>query len=299
MTFVWCLLVTICIGICFKLFGRWKVNTFNAIVINYTVCLLLGTVLDPNHTFPFSAEIIRTSWFKYDLLLGVLFISGFNLTASAIQKAGITHTTMMQRMSLIITVTFTVAVFHEHFGWLAFTGLVFAILAIIAINQADDIITFEKPGKYTPLLLLVLLFSSAIEIILFYVEKSGLVGDQQMAFTTHGFGCAAVIGWLTMGWLWIKRKNLISRKDIYAGIMLGIPNYFSIYLLLVMLNQGWKGSIMYPMLNVSVLLLSTIIAVIGFREKLNRLNWIGIALATLSILTIAYAQNEDNWKINF
>lgn len=299
MTFVWCLLVTICIGICFKLFGRWKINTFNAIVINYTVCLLLGYFLDPNGTIPFSSKIIQTPWFKYDLLLGVLFISGFNLTAHAIQLAGITITTMMQRMSLITTVSFTVLLFHEPFGWFAFCGLLLALMAIVAINQTGTSISFKKPGKNTPLLFLVLLLSSAIEIILFYIEKSGLVGDQQMAFTTHGFGCAAILGWLTMGWLWMKRENSISRKDVYAGIMLGIPNYFSIYLMLVMLNQGWKGSIMYPMLNVSVLLLSTIIAVISFREKLNRLNWIGIGLATLSILSIAYAQNEETWKINF
>lgn len=299
MTFVWCLLVTICIGICFKLFGRWKVNTFNAIVINYTVCLLLGSFLDPEGNFPFSPQIIQTPWFKYDLLLGILFISGFNLTAIAIQKAGITLTTMMQRMSLITTVSFTVLVFHERFGWPAFCGLLLALMAIVAINQNGTSISFQKPGKNIALLFFVLLLSSAIEIILFYVEKSGLVGDQHMTFTTHGFGCAAVIGWLITGWHWINRTNSISRKDIYAGIMLGIPNYFSIYLMLVMLNQGWKGSIMYPMLNVSVLLLSTIIAVIAFREKLNRLNWIGIGLATLSILTIAYAQNKDTWKINF
>jgi drug/metabolite transporter (DMT)-like permease len=299
MTFVWCLLVTICIGICFKLFGRWKVNTFNAIVINYTVCLLLGSFLDPDASFPFSPKIIQTPWFKYDIILGLLFISGFNLTAVAIQKAGITLTTMMQRMSLITTVSFTVLVFHERFGWFAFCGLLSALMAIIAINQTGTSISLQKPGKYTPLLFLVLLLSSAIEIILFFMEKSGLVGEHQMAFTTHGFGCAAIIGWIMMGWLWIKRNNTIARNDIFAGILLGIPNYFSIYLILVMLNQGWKGSIMYPMLNVSVLLLSTIIAVIAFREKLNRLNWIGIGLATLSILTIAYAQNEDTWKITF
>lgn len=299
MTFVWCLLVTICIGICFKLFERWKINTFNAIVINYTVCLLLGTFLDSNHTFPFSAEIIHTPWFICDLLLGILFITGFNLTAKAIQKAGITLTTMMQRMSLITTVSFTVLVFHERFSWIALSGLLLALLAIVAINQNGNSISFQKPGKYTPLLILVLLFSSAIEIILFYAEKSGLVGDQQMPFTTHGFGSAALFGWLLMAWGWFKGGKKFSTKDIYAGVLLGVPNYFSIYLIMVMLNEGWKGSILYPMLNVSVLLLSTMIAVIGFREKLNRLNWIGIGLATLSILTIAYANNQNNWKTIF
>jgi drug/metabolite transporter (DMT)-like permease len=141
--------------------------------------------------------------------------------------------------------------------------------------------------------------SAAIEILLFYVEKSGVVGKQQMAFTTHGFGCAAVIGWVSVAWLWIKGRNRFSLRDIVAGVFLGIPNFFSIYLLLKMLNQGWDGSVMYPMVNVSVLLLSTFVAVIIFREKLNRLNWIGIALASASILIIAYAHNAQSWKIGF
>lgn len=289
MTFVWCLLVTICIGICFKLFTRWKVNTFNAIVINYTVCLLLGSLLDPEGINPFSIQIIRAPWFRYDLILGFLFISGFNMIAFAIQKAGITLTTLMQRMSLIATVSFTVLIFHEPFGMIACCGLLLALMAIVAINQTGSALSFSKPGKYTPFLILVLLLSAAIEIILFYVEKSGVVGNQQMVFTTHGFGCAAIIGWTIIVWSVVKRKNTISLKDIYAGILLGVPNYFSIYLILVMLNQGWKGSIIYPMLNVSVLLLSTLIAVIGFRERLTRLNWIGIGLATLSIIVMAYA----------
>jgi len=184
-------------------------------------------------------------------------------------------------------------------GWIAISGILLALMAIFAINQTGTSISLQKSGKYTPILLLVLLLSSAIEIILFYVEKSGLVVNEQMAFTTHGFGCAAIVGWLSMGWLWIRKKNKVTIKDVYAGIMLGIPNFFSIYLILVMVNQGWKGSIMYPMLNVSVLLLSTVIAVIVFREKLNRLNWIGIGLATLSILIIAYANNANSWKITF
>ncbi len=299
MLFFWCILVTTCIGVCFKLFSRFGINTFNAIVINYTVCLIMGSVLNPTPIWPFSISILQSPWFLYDILLGVLFITGFNLTAYAIQKEGITLTTLMQRMSIIITVSFTVILFHERFGWLEGLGLILAILAIVAINQKGTTISFRKTGGFPVILFVVLAFSATIEILLFYVEKTGIVGKDQIAFTTHGFGISAIIGWLIISWNYIKGKNRISGKDIYAGLILGIPNFFSIYLLLVMLNQGWKGSIMYPLINVSVLLLSTLIAVIGFKEKLNRLNWIGIGFATIAILIIAYAHNFDSWKINF
>jgi drug/metabolite transporter (DMT)-like permease len=300
MLFIWCILVTTCIGVCFKLFATFNINTFNAIVINYTVCLTLGTIINPTGSWPFSISVIQSPWFKFDIILGFLFITGFNLTAYAIRKVGITMTTLMQRMSIILTVSFTVILFHEHFGLLELAGLIIALLAIIAINQkGPPNPSFKKTGGSSAILLIVLAISATIEILLFYVEKTGLVGGDQLAFTTHGFGTAAVIGWVAILWRLIKRKPGISKRDIYAGLILGLPNFFSIYLLLMMLNRGWKGSLMYPMVNVSVLLLSTLVAVLLFKEKLNRLNWIGITLASISILIIAYAHNAGHWKINF
>ncbi len=292
MTFLWCILASTCISVGFKLFLRFKVNTFNAIVINYTVCLTIGTLLDPNVSVPFSKEIIHSPWFKYDVLLGALFIVGFNLTANAIQAAGITLTSLMQRMSLILTVTFTVLFFHEHLGLIETAGISMAILAIIAINQKGKKFNLLGSAPFPWVLSAVLVLAAIIEILLFYVEKTHIVGDQQMAFTTHGFGSAAVFGWIAFGWLLIKRKLKVTARDLIAGILLGIPNFFSIYFLMVMLNQGWNGSIMYPLVNVSVLLLSTLVAVFIFREKLNRMNWIGVTFATLAIIFIAYAHNQ-------
>jgi drug/metabolite transporter (DMT)-like permease len=292
MEFLWCIVVTTFIGVLFKLFGRYKVNTFNAIVINYTVCLLLGTLIDPDIQWPFSPDMTDAPWFKFDIALGLLFIVGFNLTATSIQKAGITMTTLIQRMSIILTVSFTVILFHEHFGWLECCGLILALLAIVSINQKTPSLTLSLKGPFPVILLAVMVLAATIEILLYYVEKTGVVGRQQLAFTTHGFGVAAVFGWTAVGWMWIRGQFKISGKDVLGGILLGIPNFFSIFLLLKMLNQGWNGSLMYPMVNVTVLLLSTIVAVIAFHEKLNRINWIGIGLASASILTIAYAHNS-------
>lgn len=297
--FLVCILVTTCIGAGFKLFSRYGIGTFNAIVVNYLICLILGTLIDPKASLPFSLDTLHKPWFKYDVILGVLFIGGFYLTAIAIQKTGITLTTLMQRMSIVLTVSFAVLMFHEHFGWLEASGLVLAILAILAINQKETIGAKRKAGLFPPILLAVLVIAATIEILLLYVEKSGVTGNDQMAFTTHGFGCAAVFGLISLIWTSLRQKHAFPLKDALAGILLGLPNYFSIYLLLSMLNQGWKGSVMYPMVNLSVLLLSTGVAVIAFREKLNRVNWLGIVLASMAILIIAFAHNYPDWKISF
>ena len=294
MAFVWCILATTCIGIGFKLFPAYRINTFNAIVINYTVCLALGVLLDPDIDLPFSRQVLSSDWFMFDLLMGVLFIVGFNLTARSIQTTGITLTTITQRMSILLTVTYTVLFFNEHFGALEALGLLLALAAIVSINLKPGKRQEGIQGSLSPILLAVLILSSTIEILLFYVEKTGIVGNQQIAFTTHGFGVAAVVGWIAIGVRTWTTSFDITRRDVIAGTLLGLPNFFSIYLLLHMLNHGWKGALMYPMVNVSVLLLSTMVALIIFKEKLNRINWAGIAFATLSILIIAYAHNVSS-----
>jgi uncharacterized membrane protein len=76
-------------------------------------------------------------------------------------------------------------------------------------------------------------------------------------------------------------------RHVIAGIVLGIPNFGSIYFILKMLEQGWEGSVFFPINNVGVILLSTAVALIIFKEQLSRLNIIGIVLAILGIVLIS------------
>ncbi len=298
MVFLWCVLAATSIGICFKVFPRWNINILHAIVINYTTCLVLGLMLDNQLSKSVLANVFYKPWFKYDIILGFLFIIGFNLTAYSIQKFGITLSVLMQKMSLILTVSFTVIIFKEGFGWIELLGFVIALLAIIAINRKEKL-TQEKPSMSRTIILTgIMLFSAAIEIVLYFVQKTNLVGTDQKLFTTLGFGTAALIGWIMILILLITKKTFLKWKDFLAGLVLGIPNYFSVYLILVMLKDGWKGSVMYPMLNVSVLLISTLLAVVLFHEKLNRINKIGVAFATISILLIAFARNLSTWMMS-
>jgi drug/metabolite transporter (DMT)-like permease len=292
MALIWCILTNSVIGICFKLFPKWKITALHAIVINYTVCFLLGLTINlKGGGIPFD-EIIHTGWFKFDVLLGFLFILGFNLTSYAISNFGIAQSIIMQKMSIILTVAFAILFFRDPFGWTMAFGLLISIMSILAINH-----TKQKKGAQKPLhailpLAMVLLFAAAIEIVLLYVQKANLVGNQQLMFTTLGFGMAAGLGWLYVIFSLATKKSQLKGRDVIAGLVLGIPNFFSIYLLLKLLEKGWEGSILYPLLNVSILLLSAIAAIFIFREPLSKVNKWGIAFAIMAIIVFALAENN-------
>ena len=83
----------------------------------------------------------------------------------------------------------------------------------------------------------------------------------------------------------IIKRNKISFKNIIGGVLLGIPNYFSIYFVLLSL-ESLGGAVVFPVLNIGVVLISTLISYLVYKENLNKENWFGIVLACVSIFLL-------------
>ena len=283
-----CVLANVLIVICFKMFFRKEVDSFIAIVINYWVCLILGSFY-VGHV-PIMSYGLETKWVPYGLALGVLFISGFNIAALSVKYTGITITSVMQKMSLLLSSAFAIFFFAETSGILKITGILFSVLAVIMINASPGKSegTFV-PGKYVLYPILTLIFSGIIEIILYYVQITGLSFDADAELTTFAFSVAAVIGFLIVAYLYISGRRKFHVRDVIGGVALGIPNFFSIYLILILLQKGFEGSVVFPVLNISVLIAAALVGLWAFKEKLRVINIVGIVVAILAILSIMFA----------
>jgi len=99
------------------------------------------------------------------------------------------------------------------------------------------------------------------------------------------FGFAFIIG-LTI--ILIGKVKFKSR-DILAGIALGVPNFFSIYFQLKALSAFDNiGALLYPSLNIGIIIGSTLAAILFFKEHLSKLNKVGISIAILAILLLSH-----------
>lgn len=72
-----------------------------------------------------------------------------------------------------------------------------------------------------------------------------------------------------------------------AGVLLGIPNFLSVYFLLKILDLGWDGSIIFPIFNVGVLLASAIMGWLIMREEMPVKRALGVIMAAISIYLIS------------
>jgi drug/metabolite transporter (DMT)-like permease len=115
------------------------------------------------------------------------------------------------------------------------------------------------------------------------------VSDAHLSFfLSMCFLCAFTVGSIVVISRTVLYKERISWRSIAGGIILGIPNYFSIYGVTRALGSNVVPSAaLYPINNIGMVLLAAISAMLLFGEKLSRVNWIGLAMAVAAIALMA------------
>ena len=84
------------------------------------------------------------------------------------------------------------------------------------------------------------------------------------------------------------KNEKIAFKNVYWGILLGIPNYFSMLFLVKTLSYFPTASAtIFPINNIGIVAVSTMVSVWFFKEKLNSKNIIGLLLSLTAIALIA------------
>lgn len=98
----------------FRWFSLARIHTQTAILINYLVCVVTGTVLAGKEHI-FRSDLPTKPWFWPCLGLGVLFIVVFSAMGQSAKLAGSSLTAMASKMGLLIPVL-TAVVFLENPG---------------------------------------------------------------------------------------------------------------------------------------------------------------------------------------
>lgn len=281
------------INLLFKFFDRWQIHTFQAIVANYVSCVVTGSIA--LNGFPVSADTPREPWFLMALGLGVLFITGFFTLAKTVQSFGVAVGSVTQKMSLLLSVTFSIWAYSEPINLFKIIGLLLALGSVVLANwpQRGEAAGALPYRKLWMLPLWTFLSSGLIEIALQYTElkwlgQSGLKGH--LGFTTLLFGTALCLGLAALSVGILRGQVRLSGRSLLAGLLLGIPNFGSIYFLLMALGTG-QGSVIYPINNVAVIGALALLAAIIFKEKLSAANWAGVGMALLAILLTALGSN--------
>lgn len=273
------------IFVIFKLFSKYKVDTFQAIVFNYFTAFVCGTFITSQ---PWSHEFENLkSWGHIAFICSGLFISLFLLMGKSSQLNGVARTSVAVKMSMAVSILAMVVYYNEPLGLIKICGIILAFCGVVLVSKPDG--TSKQTAGW---MLFILFFGSGLlDFLLNFVQNLPLTHFNSSMFTAFGFLGAGVIGLTVLSIQLLRKKTVLSFKNVIAGVLLGIPNYFSIYMLIeAYRSTSFEDSTILSITNVAVVVLSSLVGFSLFKEKMTTRKTIGLLTAIFAIIFLFIAQ---------
>lgn len=299
--FLLAVVFTVMLYLIMRAYPRYQVDSFHAVVFNYYSCVLTGLILTPDlrvftHVQWTSEGTVLT------MALGVMFVAAFMLIGLTAQKVSVTAASLAGNMSLVIPVLFGLFVFRNNnkdFTALNYLGLVLALVALAlgAIQRspksADAGNAGDQVAKQALWIFPVLTFFASgtnNTLINFLSSKYYPAGQITVFMIIACFG-AVVIGTSILMYRVIAHGHQLKLRSVLGGLLLGVPNFLSLYFLLLALAAfGNSAAYVFPIYNILTMLVSAFAAWVLYKERLNTLNKWGLVLAVVAIVLISYQE---------
>ena len=268
-----------------KLFAKFNIDALQALVVNYFVAFGVGLFfLDTS----FSPQIIISQeWFKGSILLGFIFISTFYVTTITSQRNGLSVASVASKMSVIIPIILGVFLYDETLGSVKISGIIIALIAVYFTSKKETGEIQQASNLVFPIL--VFIGAGTIDSSLKYLQTFHVPSNQIGLFSSVTFFCAFSVGILILVFLSLKGKIKFAGRNILGGIALGLPNFFSLYYLVKMLEaKAFESATLFTIHNIAIVLVSTFVGILFFKERISMRNALGIGLALFALFLVTY-----------
>ncbi|GHE30811.1 EamA family transporter [Sphingobacterium griseoflavum] len=274
---------SVTVSVVIKLAKQRGIKHLHLIVWNYPVAAFL-TWLFLRPELP-SGAISDLPWGTYAalaILLPVIFLC----IAYAIQYSGIVKTEIAQRLSLFIPLLAAYFLFQEQMALPKLVGISVGLLAVLLSISWQKGGSNVAPGKWS-YAAAVFVGMGIIDILFKQVALYQLVSYAFSMFVI--FVLAMFVAFSLLGYDVLLKKKRLKMASIYWGILLGLFNFGNIlFYMKAHRSLSESPSIVFTGMNIGVILLGAFVGVVFFSERLRLLNKIGLVLAVISVLIIAY-----------
>jgi len=277
------LLFSSCVFFTFKYFDKFGINILPAITVNYLMASGFGYF--SRYETVTADSYFHQPWLIMAIFTGMAFIVTFVFFAISTQKVGVAMTVVSGKMSVVLSVAVGVVLLAEPMSFLQISGIITALAAFYLTNKGRGEVQVEKKYLYLPLLIF---FGTGANDSLMKLSGVYYPDRDPIQFLTVTFFTAFMIG-IGLVVFGVSRNSFkITFKDILAGVLLSIVNWYSTYFFI-------KGlyilpiSVFVPVFNAALVFIAAVSGYFFFDEKLLMINRIGIVLAVLAIAAIAFS----------
>ena len=263
-----------------KLLRAQRGNRFALILGNYLTCIVLSFAFLPDKHLVVSGSPLTL---RLGLVGGVVFVAGLVSMQSSIRVNGATLSAAFAKLGLIVSLAVGILCFGERPSALQLAGIALVLPALVLINAGNGA---EERAERPALLILTLLCCGGGDAMAKVFQQLGESRENALFFFWL-FTTAALLSAVLAA---LERKRTGQRMlpgEFAAGLLAGIPNYFSSYLLLLALERV-PSFVAYPLYSTGTIVLVTAVSAVCFGEKPGRRQAAGLVLilAALALLSL-------------
>lgn len=275
------ILCSVTVGVIFKITRRYNANPSQIVAFNYVFALLLCYLTFSPDLTEVNAASPWNIYFSVGILLPVVFL----FLVASIQHTGIVKTDAAQRLSLFIPILAAWFIFKEEFNTYKVIGLIigFSALLLILKKQSEN-----KENKWIyPAV--VLLGFGIIDILFKQIALFTTLPYTTSLFVV--FTISLVFAILFTVYEIAVKKVKFEPKNILFGALVGIFNFGNILFYLKAHKAFAENpSTVFAGMNMGVIILGSLVGLFFFKEKLSKINILGLFLALIAIIFIVYSQ---------
>src|SRR5262245_22838236 len=218
------------------------------------------------------------------LLRGLILGVNLYLLAYTAQRAGVSVAVLASRLSVAIPAILAFVLYGDSLNAVKTVGLATALssLYLCTVTGQDFGVTHVWLRRVLPVLVFVM-FGFHFTLLKF-TQAHYLDSSSNHLYVTMSFLFAFVTS-VIVGLVKIRGTKIAIRAgDLIAGGGLGLINYGAIYFLVKVLSlEGWQSSQLFPIYSVGVVSVSSLSAMVLFKERLSRLKTFGLVIGLVAV----------------
>ncbi|MGC9385100.1 MAG: EamA family transporter [Kosmotogaceae bacterium] len=272
-----------------KNMNRFVITMFNYIgaAITAFVMLIIDFPETGSEGGSFTEVIIRSTnlfsknssiiWgVSIGLFSGILFFLGFIYYQKSVNENGVSLSGAFGKLGILVPMTLGMVLWKEIPLPLQWVGIVLAIASIVLVNNPFR----SRTDKIRLSLLLLFLFNGLAEFSNKLFQNYTVTGYKNI-FLLCVFSSAFLISFVVFR----KKEIKLKREDVFTGLIVGLPNLFSSFFLIMAL-EGIKSSVVFPVFSAGSVVMIGLGGFFIFREKLKRKDIISLIMILLALILI-------------
>ena len=265
----------------FRAFDDWRVNLFWAIPVNYLACIVVGAIIAPAP--PDVSALLSQPWFLLAMLQGFILAVNFYLLAYTAQRAGVSVAVLASRLSVAIPAILAFLLYGDSFNAVKTLGLAAALSSLYLCTATAQDFGVTRVWLRRLLPIFVFFMFGCHFTLLKFTQARYLDSSSYHVYVTTSFFFAFATS-VAIGLARIPTRVGVRSGDLIAGGVLGLINYGAIYFLVKVLSlEGWQSSQLFPIYSVGVVSVSSLLAMILFKERLSRLKTFGLVVGLMAV----------------